>query len=199
MDKFKVFLAEIAKHLKEFGFKKNGNSFLIDKGKNIGIINFQKGRDSNSDRTIFTINIGVYCGVLTILDPIVIKSKPMISDCHWKIRIGFPTNNQDYWWEINDNTSITNLSSEIITLLENKAVPEIKNHITDENLIKYWLEGIGEGLSEQQMNIYLVAMLKAYNSPLLRSKITEIKDKYKGKPFYNNVKENFSKLGITEE
>lgn len=198
MYKFKVILTEVSKPLKEFGFKKYGSSFLIEKGKNIGIINFQKSRNSNADRTIFTINIGVYCGVLKILDPLEIKSKPVISDCHWKIRIRIPTNNLDYWWEINDSTSIPNPSSEIIKLLENKAVPEINNHITHENIIKYWLKGIGDGLSEQQMNIYLVAMLKEYNNPLFKSKVSEIVNKYKGKPFYNNVKENLSKLGITE-
>mgnify|MGYP001470858242 CR=1 FL=1 len=199
-DKYKIVLTEASKLLKEFGFKKRGNNFLIDRENNIGIINFQKSQNSNSSCTIFTINLGVYCTALKVLDPMEIKSKPMISDCHWKIRIGFLSHHmRDYWWKVDESTSLNDLGTEIALLLKDKAVPEILNHITDESLMKYWMNGVTDGLSEQQMDIYLVAMLKEYNNPLLKSKIIEIKGKYKGKPFYNNIKENFSKLGITYE
>ncbi|WP_374950018.1 hypothetical protein [Mucilaginibacter sp.] len=59
------------------------------------------------------------------------------------------------------------------------------------------MSGDSEGLTEPQMYIYLIALLKRHNSSALQLKITELKEKSKGKPFYNNVKENLLKLGIT--
>lgn len=198
MDKYKLLIAGIAPFLRALGYNKSGESFFYNKEGNIGIINFQKSRSSISTSTLFTINLGVYLKALKIFDNFEIKSKPTISDCHWRKRIGYlMPDKQDYWWKI-DTISLPILIAEIIDILKERAIPEIKKYIADENLEKYWIEGNAEGLTEQQMYLYLIALLKVHNRPNLLSKINELKEKSKGKPFYNNVKENLLKLGITD-
>ncbi|PTS92527.1 hypothetical protein DBR11_26735, partial [Pedobacter sp. HMWF019] len=77
------------------------------------------------------------------------------------------------------------------------AIYEIQKYISDEDLEKSWMEGISEGLTEQQMYLYLITFLKANNRPELQSKVEELKNFSEGKPFYRNVKENLEKIGIT--
>lgn len=198
MEKYKSLISDINNVLKPFGFKKSAETFFYRKDNNIGIIDFQKGRRSNVTSTLFTINLGIYSSALKVFDSFDIKSKPTISDCHWKKRIGFLLpKKQDYWWEINDSTSLPNLLTEITKVLRELAIPEIQKYISDESLEKSWNEGISEGLTEQQMYLYLIALLKTYNKPELHTKVEELKNFSKGKPFYNNVKEYLAKLGIT--
>jgi hypothetical protein len=199
MEKYKSLISDISNVLKPFGFKKSAETFFYNKDNNIGIIDFQKGRSSVATSTLFTINLGIYSGALKVFDRFDIKSKPSISDCHWRKRVGFLLpQKQDYWWEINDKTSLPSLITEITNTLRELAIPEIQKYISDESLEKSWMEGISEGLTEQQMYLYLIALLKKDNKPSLQAKIEELKSLSKGKPFYNNVKENLAKLGITD-
>jgi hypothetical protein len=200
MDKYKSLISEIGSILKPLNYKKSGETFYYIKDKNTGIINFQKGRSSTAASTLFTINLGTYSSSLRVFDRIDLKSKPIISDCHWRKRIGFLLpQKQDYWWQINENTSLTSLINEIANILKELAIPEIQKYISDESLERSWIRGISEGLTEQQMYLYLIALLKAYNKPELQAKIVELMNFSKGKPFYNNVKENLEKLGISDD
>jgi hypothetical protein len=199
MDNYKALIAGLVPILKTLGYSKSGESFYYNHEGNIGIINFQKSKSSTSNSTLFTINLGVYSAALKIFDNFEIKSKPTISDCHWRKRIGFLLPDmQDYWWEINNSISLTELETDIALILNEHAIPEIEKYITNERLEKSWMDGNSDGLTEQQMDLYLIALLKEHNSSALQSKITELKEKVKGKPFYNNIKENLIKLGITD-
>jgi len=99
MNKFKSLLSEINKILKPLNYKKRGETFFYTKDNNIGIIDFQKSRSNNAATTMFTINLGVYSSTLKVFDREGLDSKPVISDCHWRKRIGFLLpKKQDYWW-----------------------------------------------------------------------------------------------------
>ncbi|AMQ00077.1 hypothetical protein AY601_3206 [Pedobacter cryoconitis] len=52
------------------------------------------------------------------------------------------------------------------------------------------------GLTEQQMYLYLIALLKARGSNDLGEKIEELKSLSKGKPFEQNIKDCLLDLGI---
>lgn len=199
MDKYKLLITEISNVLKPLNYKKSGETFFYNKDNNIGIIGFQKGRSSNATATLFTINLGIYSSALKVFDRLGLKSKPGISDCHWRKRVGFLLQKkQDYWWEINDRTSTSSLITEITNILIELAIPEIQKYITDESLEKYWMAGVSEGLTEQQMYLYLIALLKFYNRENLQTKVEELKKLSKGKPFEHNVKEYLVKLGILD-
>ena len=128
-----------------------------------------------------------------------VKSNPSISDCHWRKRIGLLLlQEQDFWWEINDKISLSGLTTEIISILQKFAIPEIQKYISDENLEKSWMAGVSEGLTKQQMYLYLIALLKINNRNSLRAKVNELREFSKGKPFERNVMEYLMKLGITD-
>lgn len=199
MDHYKSLIAGLTPFLKILGYSKSGDSFFHNQEGNTGILNFQKSRSTTSNYTLFTINLGVYSGALKIFDNFEIKSKPTISDCHWRKRIGYLMPDKlDYWWKIDDTTSLNKLTAEILDILKEHAVPEIEKYISNESLENSWMNGDSEGITEQQMYLYLIALLKSHNSSVLQRKVTELKEKSKGKLFYNNVKENLLKLGITD-
>ncbi|PTS94004.1 hypothetical protein DBR11_24295, partial [Pedobacter sp. HMWF019] len=143
MDKYKILISEVDNVLRPLGFRKSGQTFFYNKDGNIGIIDFQKARRSIAASSFFTINLGVYSNALKVFDNFDVKSKPLISDCHWRKRIGFllPAK-KDYWWEINANTSLPGLIAEIINVLRSLAIYEIQKYISDEDLEKSWMEGI---------------------------------------------------------
>lgn len=89
MDGYKILISEISDLLKKIGFRKSGDAFYYSKENNIGLIEFQKSRSSIATSTSFTINLGVYSSALHIFDNRDLKSKPTMSDCHWRERIGF--------------------------------------------------------------------------------------------------------------
>ena len=197
MDNYKILISVISKAIKDLGYKKSGNNFFYNQGENIGMINFQKSKSNSSEIVLFTINLGVYSSSLKIFDQPGINSKPSISDCHWRQRIGFLLpEEKDYWWQIDTTVSLDHLIAEVSDVLISIAIPEIKKHIADESLQEYWMNGISSGLTEQQMYLYLIVLLKAGNSSSLCKKVEELKALSKGKPFEQNVKECLSDIGI---
>lgn len=197
MDKYKVLISEINNNLKPLGFKKAGDSFFYNQDSNIGLINFQKSNSSPSGIILFTINIGVYSSSLNIFDRPEIKSKPLISDCHWRQRIGFLLpKKQDHWWQINDAILLPDLVNEILDVLKTVAIPEMKKWISDQSLEESWMNGVSSGLTEPQMYLYLIALLKANGKSSLGEKVEELKALAKGKPFQRNVYESLTELGI---
>jgi len=197
MDKYRVLLSEINRNVRNLGFRRKGATFFNCEEGNVGLLNFQKSTKSNSHTTFFTLNLGVYCSTLNQLDVPGMGAKPTISDCHWRERIGFLLpERHDYWWQINDADPLENLISEVIGIVLSIAVPEIKKHITDISLQDSWMEGIFSGINEQQMYIYLIAMLKSRNHGSLMQKVQELKAISKGRPFEQNVLESLIDLGI---
>lgn len=102
--------------------------------------------------------------------------------------------NKDHWWQINDTTSLPDLINEVIDLLTSVAFPEIFRNISDASLEENWLKGLSSGLSEPQMYLYLIALLKQKNSNLLPLKVDKLKALSRGKPFQQNVNESLKEL-----
>ena len=197
MEAYKRMISEINNAIKPLGFKKKGDTFFYTQENNLGLINFQKSNKSSSESITFTINAGVYSNSLHILDSPGMESKPSLSDCHWLTRVGFLLpENKDFWWYINSNTVLSDLKDEIIYLLTSVVIPEIKKHISDDSLLEDWMKGISSGLTEPQMYLYLIGMLKQKNSNILHAKVAELKALSKGKSFERNVRESLMGLGI---
>ncbi|WP_374950017.1 DUF4304 domain-containing protein [Mucilaginibacter sp.] len=137
IDNYKLLIAELVPFLKMVGYRKSGESFFLDKEGNIGLVNFQRSKNSNSSSILFTINLGVYSSALKMFDSFEVKSKPTLSDCHWRKRIGcLMPDRQDFWWEIDDTISSTKLAAEILDVLKERAIPEVEKFISNESLEK---------------------------------------------------------------
>jgi hypothetical protein len=197
---YKQLISSIRVFLKEFDFNKQGENFILKRGHNRGIINFQKSRNSSANHIFFTINIGVYLNSLSLFNNIDMLNEPIIDGCQWKDRVNpISLQKKESWWQIDENTSFENINSKVINALKESALPQIEKFIIDENLEKAWLSGISGGLSEQQKQLYLIAILKNDNRENWQNLVEQLRKYSKGKSFENNIQENIAKLGIKNE
>lgn len=200
MDKYKSLLIEVNHAVKSFDFRKKGETYFIQRNRNYGIINFQRRKDSSPDSTVFTINLGVYSWTLMILDRIRVRTFPGIRHCQWKRRIGFLMDQQqDHWWSIDANSSMSGLVAGISDLIKMRAIPEIEKYIIDENLERLWMDGNANSLTHQQTLLYLIALLKRKNKPELNAKVDELIDISRGKRCFREVIGSLTRLGIFDE
>jgi hypothetical protein len=196
MDNYKSLLAIVGNILKDQGFAKKGDTFCLFKYNNWGLINFQKSKNNSAETISFTINMGVSSTTLrrTIGDGD-LTAKPDIEDCHWGKRIGFLLpQKQDYWWQVDNNTSPIHLIDEITDVLNKLAIPEIENHLSDESLESEWLTGVAEGATELQRYIYLTTLLKLNNKEKLSLLVEELRAYSKGKTFEYAAREHLKEL-----
>ena len=195
MNKFNDLLFSISSVLKEKGFLKQGNTFYIRGNDNFGMLNFQKSRSSSIHEILFTINIGVSLTRLRKFNKENLDKKPAIESCHWKKRIGFLLpEKRDYWWRIDNNTSIKEMAGEIINVILNLATPEILDHLNEKRLEAEWLTGLSSGLTDLQRYIYLTTLLKLDNDEKLQYVITQFKSFLKGKAFEDVGNEHMQKI-----
>jgi Domain of unknown function (DUF4304) len=195
MIKYKKLIEAIEIFLKEFDFTKSGQSFYFKKESNIGIINFQKSKNSSSSTISFTINVGISSSILRQFNGENISKLPDVEDSHWMNRIGFLLpEKQDHWWEVNDATNLEELKQEIIDIIKNVALPEMFKHITDDDLISHWLSGRSDGLTDLQRCENLVTLVKYKRSADLPSLIDSIRLELKGKSYLSAFNIHVSEL-----
>jgi hypothetical protein len=196
MEAYLVLLERIKIHLKSKGFTSKGSTFYIKKDGNWGLISFQKSRSSSSDAMSFTINLGVTSEKLRSFQSSTL-SKPHLDDCHWKIRIGeLLAIGEDYWWTLDRDTAVDKLCREILGILDEKAIPEIYNNITDEKLENAWFKGISKGITEFERLMNLTAILKLYNKPSTQEAAMALKVFSIDKPFEDVADDHLRKLKI---
>ena len=164
MDIFKELINALAPSLKQVGFNKKGNSFYLESGKNYGVINFQKSRDCTREVIKFTINFGVYSNVLAKNAWYYNNSaKPEVELCHWLARVGdFMLGSPDFWWIINISDDLSRITSNVMETIRSIVMPEINKHLSDEDLIKCWMnDSCYSGTTDFCRFTYLTTLLKA--------------------------------------
>lgn len=185
MDIFKELIKEITPLLKQMGFNKKGNSFYLELGKNYGIVNFQKSRDSTMDVNKFTINFGIYSDVLgQLLYDYNSSAKPVVEQCHWAARVGsFMPDSTDYWWNVNTSDNLSSITSTVIEVVKSIVVPEINKRLSDEGLINSWMSDIYAGTTEIGRFKYLTTLLKSKGDFNVLNEVVEtFMQQSKGKP-----------------
>lgn len=196
MKEYKKLLATLGQLLKSEGFYKKGETFYIQTEGNWGIINFQKSRDSTKVESKFTINLGVWSkNVAASLDDVA-YDKPEIEVCHWSKRVGFLLpQNRDFWWIVSETTPLDEkLIDELKDIVKTKAIPEIKNHASDESLKNDWISGHSEGITEFQRYSYLTALLSIINDERLKRVVDEFLIYSKGKSIEFSAIEHLKQL-----
>jgi hypothetical protein len=163
MDLFKELINALTPILKPMGFSKKGNSFYLEAGKNYGIVNFQKSRESTKDVVKFTINCGVYSDTLGRLQYDYNSSaKPEVEQCHWEARVGsFMPGSPDYWWNISASENLSGIVTNVIKTVQSIIVPEINKRLSNEGLINSWMNDTYAGTTEIGRFKYLTTLLKS--------------------------------------
>jgi len=197
LEEYKELINLVDSFLGKKGFLRNGSCFYIKNNKNWGLIDFQKSKNNTDDEIKFTINIGIYSSALfEFFSPDSPEKKPSIEDCHWRMRLGFLLpNNKDLWWIIRKGQSLDSLASELMTYIENLAIPMMMEHISDEKLLNEWLSGKSPGLTDIQRLINLSSLLKiAKMENALHKIIKELESNSIGKPIEFMVKQHINSL-----
>jgi hypothetical protein len=169
MEQYKLLIAAISNVLKARGFTKAGTTFYLFKENNWGVINFQKSKSATAQAASFTINLGVMSSAVNKADSYrPVQGKPQVYDCHMQKRIGdlLPAR-RDHWWQIEEGTSLPQLTAEIEGVLTTLAIPEIERYITDESLIQAWLAGVVTGISERDRYLHLTTLLQLHRDARL--------------------------------
>ena len=185
MDIFKEVIKALTPILKPIGFSKKGNNFYLEAGKNYGIVNFQKSRESTKDIVKFTINFGIYSDVLGQLQYDYSSStKPEVEQCHWEARVGsFMSGSPDYWWSVSTSDNLSGTTSNVMETVQSIIVPEINKRLSDEGLLNSWMNDSYAGTTEISRFKYLTTLLKAKGDFNTLSQVVEtFMQKSKGKP-----------------
>jgi hypothetical protein len=128
------------------------------------------------------------------------NEKPEFTNSHWRKRIGFlmPVK-KDYWWTIDDATSIDMIIQETSFLLHNLVVPEIEKYLKDEDLIEEWLKGISEGVTELQRYLFLTMLLRLNGDKRLPKVVEELVSFSRGRAYESTVNEHMKRLDLYDK
>lgn len=195
MKEYKDLLKAVEIFLKQEGLTKKGNTYYLAKDGNLGVINFQKSRDRGVDK--FTINLGVYSHRISGALSDGITGKPDIEDCHWRRRAGFLLpQKQDHWWIVDEGISIDGLVEEIITVLKEKLLLEVKKYMSDESLKNSWMKGDLEGITDLERFVFLTTLLKLDKDERLKNVVDDFVSLSKGRSMEVSVREHVKELGV---
>lgn len=110
----------LAPLLKSRGFAKSGRDFHRLAGENWQIVNVQASQGNFGDSGKFTINLGVYLPVVSLLagEPLR-SSKPKEYQCTVCERIGgLMPGGTDHWWAISPSVSLNRIAEEVVSAVE---------------------------------------------------------------------------------
>jgi hypothetical protein len=182
---FKELINIIYPMLKQQGFSKVGNKFYLEKDGNLGLIDFQKSKESNKESVLFTINFGIYSSVLGQFQYGYTHAiKPEIDQCHWQSRVGnFMPNSPDYWWKLEMPNDFNTIASNVVEVIQDSVMPEIVKRLSDDGLISCWMNNAFAGTTEigRFKNLTTLLKLKGDNGTL-NLVVKSYMEKSKGKP-----------------
>jgi len=197
MDIFKELIKALTPILKSMGVSKKGNSFYLEAGKNYGVVNFQKSRESTKDVIKFTINFGIYSDILGQLQYGYNSSaKPEVEQCHWEARVGdFMPGSPDYWWNASTSDNLSGITSNVMKTVQSIIMPEINKRLSDEGLITSWMNDSYAGTTEIGRFKYLTTLLKAKGDlDTLNQVVETFIQQSKGKPNASRAMEHLKEI-----
>ena len=175
MDNYNTLIQQVAIYLKSQKFKKKSSTFYLIESDNLGLINFQKSNSSTTSKVLFTINLGISSSTIRAFESEDVTQIPSVWDCHWQKRIGQLLQKNDFWWTIDEYTSLDNLLSEIINIVSRIAIPNLKNRLSDDALIKMWVEAYDSQTIKSVDFFNLLILLKIHNKENLQIMVEQFK------------------------
>jgi hypothetical protein len=142
---FRRLLKELRPSVTKEGFRRHSQNFVIESNECWGVINFQKSSHSSAHEKRFTVNVAIAAKRVVRFYGDPSDGPPLHWKCHWRNRIGsfIPGAGGDRWWPLSGEASYNPIFAEVETLLVEKAVPMIKSHLTEGQLLALWDENVG--------------------------------------------------------
>ena len=197
MNKYKEIISKLGAYLKSLGFVKKGDTYYLSNQESWQLINIQRSQQKSLDGNIrFTINIGICSKSIWKFLEGSTDVLPNIDECHWRKRIGFllPIK-EDYWWKVDNNTSVEELLVELQDVIDHHVAPVITKYSDDASLECMWLKNISEGITELEKYIFLTTLLKIKGRENLSAIASEMKAFAKGRSFEISALEHLKMLG----
>jgi len=128
--------------LKQEGFRKSSRTFRRGFDHCVQITNIQGSWTNYGDQGQFTMNLAVYFPEAAELHGLYsITNHPTISDCMIGVRIGrlMPVK-RDYWWEVDSESNLDEISSDIKTQWQTHGKIWLENHSSFEGALTFCLD-----------------------------------------------------------
>jgi hypothetical protein len=154
-DKLEKLLSAIAAVLKPEGFERRGKVLRALSDDIAKVVEFQKSNESNAQRILFTVNLGIVCGQL--LDPERVKLKNSTSiNAHLRTRLGMLLSTpKDMWWELTPSADWEAVARELSQLLVARGLPYLNEYGSVRDLVALWKSGKSPGLTATQCAWFL--------------------------------------------
>ncbi len=141
-------IAPLATTLKKLGFRKLGRRFYKDVGESRVFLEVQASQwNRKGCLSSFTINLGIFVPeVLHKTNQEVIERPKSLHKCTWQERIGNTTPaKKDVWWEIESEKSLQEVSTSMLKIVSEYALPWLELGATYDGLCQTLAasEGVG--------------------------------------------------------
>ena len=155
----KIISDKLKEALKERLFKKRGQVFSYSNGDLTYYIEIQNSQSSTTDVLKVTVNIEIASALISNLDD---TSLPIKHQRHYTHRIGdYLDDRQDKWWIVSSHRSAEIAADEIVSIINNKVLPNFESLTTTKDLAGLWKKGGYIGITEGQRKHYLSLLEKA--------------------------------------
>jgi hypothetical protein len=151
--------------LAPLGFKRRRKAWNRRAGTIVQVIDLQAAKSNSSERSDFTINIGVFSA--RVFEAVWQRSTPEFvkgTDCTLRLRIGDLQEGgelavlKDTWWCIDDTHALDEVGKDVVAAVKSKAVPFLNRVQSDESILEM-MGKIGGWPRKFALNqIYLAAL-----------------------------------------
>jgi hypothetical protein len=161
---YKEIIRSVASDLKEAGFKRSGSTFTIEQADNWGVINFQQSKWNRAASKEFIINLGIYSNRIGVFTRPV--ERPKEYQCHIRARLAPPAKpgRPETWYELDSGTDVGALSAVVRDQVHLEGLPFIRDHLSDENIIRFLQQG-SEGTVSPYERFKFLSILIAAKGP----------------------------------
>jgi hypothetical protein len=112
---------------------------------------------STKDVPVVTINVGIFSR--TVAQSEGNTHEPNLAEAHWWRRIGhYLPGGSDKWWTIHSQQEADLCAAEIVTILNEEALPEMRSLASTDKLKSLWEEGSSPGVTDYQRQRFLKAL-----------------------------------------
>jgi hypothetical protein len=156
---FKLFLRELNRSLRSFGFKRTGQSFARQFPEIWQVINVQVSVSSTSQEKVFTVNFGIDSKIAMQFRGANVEKAPLHYACPISFRIGWFADENDLWWRLKDDASARQALDEILQMLISKGIPFLNTLQADSALLEFYGTGLALGfeINRDETRLLLLA------------------------------------------
>lgn len=127
--------------LKQNGFRKSGQNFVLESSECWVVINLQKSRWSGPDEKTFYVNVAVTPKRLLAFDHEKSDKAPPHWRCAWNIRAEqLAPESTIQQWTVRDQASVSEVLEYLRILIGQFVIPKVKALLSEKDLLRMWAD-----------------------------------------------------------